>query len=526
MPSFRVCALAGCLVHTSAKFEDTSFTPPVTTGLSKQEIETLPGGSRANWLFRLHNKAYKATHPKTGWRGPVKTLPDGSFEQTFLSPPVPLKPGEISNEYQPVHWPEGHIAITGFTGDVVKLKPGASLEPGVWPDVEVSTRDESYYHHWTFNRWQMTERFWDKLANGMPFSEGDVAVGMRDAGENTGMQGPCMSGLLHFAFGGGNELRGAAPGIDYSYEMPAPYAMETDSDQMDHNGLVWLVNSHLIDVRNVTNFRGCTECVCEVTNAHHSIIAGPKYRGGLGCCHSTPVDGSTCPVSVSGEDAVMNQYFFKHTVRWEPWTSSHKHVEFVSLDVSDNGPSWGGFPVHEEFLLGHVKEKHETLHADPVSMASINSWHAGIAPPVHMCHVEYYVPECDVNDPSDNCVHVFHNSWNIPFSGEIVGSFSHFHAAAIDQSTYTKDGLVCTSPPVYDDQGGIAYIPRCLMNEVCEKAMCGTANAYSQPITLAKGDQIRVETRYQQDAQPHHGVMGYSVLMIHRTDYDNSDMVV
>ena len=37
------------------------------------------------------------------------------------------------------------------------------------------------------------------------------------------------------------------------------------------------------------------------------------------------------------------------------------------------------------------------------------------------------------------------------------------------------------------------------------------------PVALDRGDTIYVETKYAQDALPHYGVMGFSVLMIHRT---------
>jgi hypothetical protein len=340
MLSFKLSAVAGlCLIHDSAAKNKPAYTPPVTRGFSKIEAELMPGGATHDLFYVLRNSPYNATHPSSGWRGPIKTLPDGSFEQTFLSAPMVLKPGEISNDYRPVHWPEGHIAITGFTGDVVKLKPGANLEPGVWPEVETSTRDETYFHHWTFNHWQANKKMFDGLANGDPFDESDGSIAFKDAGQNTGMQGPCMSGLLHFRFGGGNELRGAAPNISYSYELPAPYAFESDSDLMDRDGLIWLVNSHLIDVRNVTDFRGCTECDCKVTGGHNK--AGPWYTGGLACCHSTPLDGSKCPVSTLDEDAIENTYFFKHTLHWNaaPWDpTTDKHVEAVTLDVSDNGP--------------------------------------------------------------------------------------------------------------------------------------------------------------------------------------------
>ena len=309
-----------------------------------------------------------------------------------------------------VHWPDGHIAVQAFTGDVVKLAPGATLTPGVFPKVVPATRDEVYYHHWTFNQWQVNASMFAQLAaeGGSPFDESDITIALRDAGQNTGMQGPCMGGLLHFRFGGGNELRGPAPGENYSYVMPSPYALESDAAEMGKDGLIWLVNSHLIDVRGVADFRGCTECQCNVTGGH--AHTGNDYIGGLGCCHSTPVDGAKCPVRAT-VPVEEQTYFFQHTIKYKDWdASTDKHVEVVTLDVSDNGPAWSGFPTAEQFVPGHYSEAHTALKADPMAVASLATKHSGVSPSERMCHVEYYVPPCD---PATNprCEHVFNNSW-------------------------------------------------------------------------------------------------------------------
>merc|ERR1719460_2429672 len=132
----------------------------------------------------------------------------------FLSAAMPLANGEISNGYQPIHWPEGHIAIQAVTGDLVKLAPGAEMTSGVYPTTLPVTREEAYFHHWTLNRWQVNKTRYDAMAHGEAFSETDLSIRNRDAGQNSGMNGPCMGGLLHFFFGGGNEIRGPAPGMN------------------------------------------------------------------------------------------------------------------------------------------------------------------------------------------------------------------------------------------------------------------------------------------------------------------------
>ena len=83
-------------------------------------------------------------------------------------------------------------------------------------------------------------------------------------------------------------------------------------------------------------------------------------------------------------------------------------------------------------------------------------------------------------------------------------------------TTGTKYGLACTTEPKLAPNGQISYIPHCAMNEKCEAKACGRL-----PRAIKKGDEIHVEMLYQQDDKPHFGVMGFSVLMIHRTDYVN-----
>ena len=137
----------------------------------------------------LHHDSFNATHTGRGWRGPVKDLGDGRKEQKFLSPPILLGSGEMIQTYAPLDWVDGHVMIQGFTADIVKPRAAdAPPEPAEYPDVVPSTRDESYVHHYTFNKWQLDKKKFEKMVaySGEDWSGTDVEVIFREAGTFAG----------------------------------------------------------------------------------------------------------------------------------------------------------------------------------------------------------------------------------------------------------------------------------------------------------------------------------------------------
>ena len=100
-------------------------------------------------------------------------------------------------------------------------------------------------------------------------------------------------------------------------------------------------------------------------------------------------------------------------------------------------------------------------------------------------------------------------------AGEIVGSFAHYHAGAINLTTSTDQGVVCTNQPVLDSQNRIVYIPHCELGnknrphaaaEEKEKEKNRCSKAFAKdckyrppaasgefPIKVAKGDKVHVE---------------------------------
>lgn len=466
-----------------------------------------PGGKIPDLVHELFERPFNSTHPGMGWRGPVRVRDDGMKEQTFLSGAITLGAGEITQKYMPINWPEGHIAVKGFTGDIVKLAPGAAMEPGAMLETEATTRDEVYLHHWLVDNWQVTEAMLDKLvkAGGEDFFALDAELLGLDAGMNRGAPGPCFE-ALHSFFVAGNERRGAPlSGEEYSFKIPEPYGLEADSAAMDRDGIIWVSNTHIIDLRNVTDIRGCTECVCSVTKPQH-LRLNPHYQGGLSCCHSTAADKSTCPVAAGAmvEPAVQT-YFFQYTVAWRDADEApFKPIEIMYLDTSDNGGHW----TDGVAMPGSTVEAHTAMKNDPVTMASLNGEHSGIYPSwLHMCRLEYYVPPCSTGG---DCVHTVHNSWVVPFPFEVVASYAHYHTAGLNLTTYTERDTICSNLPTYDQQGRLVDVSDCRVD--------GRQTAAAFPVRVDKGEQLMVAAAYLQDSQPHYGVMAYSVLFVHRLD--------
>jgi hypothetical protein len=510
---------------------------PESSFISKFTRQFFPGGPRA---ISAPKAGFNSTNNPYAFRGPIITHPDGLKEQTLMGPPLRLKGGEIVNNYMPLNWPEGKVHLKSYSGDIWKLAPGANISdigPDGFPNVTQASREEVYLHHWTLNKWQMGKEAYDAFCEqGRDFK--DVGA---DAGQTHGGNGPCGMILLHFLFGAGNEVRGPPPsGENATYSFPDPYGIESDADDMHENGILMLLNTHIIDIRGVDNVRGCTECDCKVTgitpHARDTGLPLYNYTGGLECCHSTVGEGAVCPST-----GTESQYYFvRYTITWrEPSDAVYSDAPFkplnaMILDQSDDGKQWYD-PVP---FPGTSKQEHLLLHDDPVSMASLTGLHsgmrnedghiagikidAGLFPKPHIkpridfdthgCHVEYYVPECK---KGDLCQHRFRNDWKIPYDMEIVALHSHVHNGAINMTTSViGGGDICIGHPVYKD------------GFLVETSKCVLGKNMPDPFQVKKGQHIKVETFYNQDDQPHYGVMGYSMIYSHRLDLKDPEKAI
>lgn len=446
---------------------------------------------------------------KVGTQSEITTLPNGWKEQTFLSLPMGLKPGEIKNDYMPIPWPTGHIAVKAFTADLVKDVNGAPPPPTpCCGGPTAATRNEAYLHHWTINKWQLPGFIFKSMVKngGIPFEEtGHLQDEMlvADAGMNTGANGPCPDGLLHTYFGVGNEVRGrpyANGGTELeAYEFPDPYAVVFDGDQMRKDGQFMILNNHIIDIRNVTDRRGCSECDCKVTG----VDKGSRYLGGLSCCHSTSADGGKCSVGAD-TDMTEQRYYIKYTLKWREFSSDVKPLEVMTLEMSDDNTQWSDIPA------GGFKESHEALKSDPALEKTIHDQHSGVNFMKNgSCHIEYFVPPCS---KGETCVHNVHNSWEMPFPVDVVFVRHHFHVGGLNQTLSTKNTTFCESLPKYGSEGFLNDISTCAVGK----------KGWESPVRVEQGDRLISRAMYQQDDRPHYGVMGFSVVYAHRLKWQTA----
>jgi hypothetical protein len=443
-----------------------------------------------------------------GTQSPVKILPDGTKEQTFISSPMTLAQGEIINKWIPIAWPKGHVAIKTFAADVMKANVDGSMPP-ITPCCDqgpnVASREEVFMHHWTIQKWQLPASAFEKLVEAcgrdydLEFSwKHAMQTLFADAGLNDGANGPCRQAELHLFFGIGNEVRGTPKVLNHSYEFPEPYGIEFDSDRMRKQGEFMLLNTHLIDLRNVTDVRRCAECDCEFLNVKPKQ---QEYKGGLGCCHSTHFDGGSCPVSESL--AQVNQtYHIRYTVTWRDFDSTIKPLEVITFDLTDNNTRWSDI----SWLPGGYSEEHAALHRDNLSMVTVNDGRSGEMPGGRACHVEYYVPACT---PTSRCIHTMHNSWSVPWPMDIVFVRSHFHAGGLNLTIRSDTADICTSLSTYED--------RFLIDVSGCKAGKDGQGGLPKPVHLKRDDRVYLEAVYKQDPKPHFGVMAMSFVYAHIT---------
>lgn len=437
----------------------------------------------------------------------VTTDETGVKEQTFISPPLPLRNGEVLNKWLPIDWPEGHIAVKAFTADVIKAGPNGEVPP---PEPccggpHEAGKKEAFLHHWTVNKWQLPGNLFENIvkSGGLEYELNWQKQGLIEAAAGAGLQaganGPCWDSNLHVFFGIGNEVRGSPPMANEirrdAYAFPDPYGVVFDSPEMRKNGQFMVLNTHVIDLRNVTNRRACTECDCE----HLGVTPkDPRTLGGLACCHSTHFDGGRCPLA-AGAESSNAKYYIRYTVKWRDFdAASTKPLEVITLDSTDNNTKWGDLP----FLPGGFQENHTALKADPVSMATVMDARSGDFNGHRACHVEYFVPACATPGP---CIHRMHNSWELPYPVEIVFIRSHFHTGAINMTTSTSQSDICTGNGIYDDDGYLVDIPTCTFGDTAMPAL----------VRVERGQRLFVEVAYKQDELPRYGVMAMSFIFAH-----------
>lgn len=104
----------------------------------------------------------------------------------------------------------------------------------------------------------------------------------------------------------------------------------------------------------------------------------------------------------------------------------------------------------------------------------------------------------------------------MPYDGEIIANYAHYHSAGLGMASAFGDTSVCQNKPTYSKwRGGeqLTGISECRVGLPDKKN-----GKVFQPVSFKKGDRYDVGMIYQQDSKPHYGVMGFSVLFVHRAN--------
>ncbi|KAI4297304.1 hypothetical protein L6164_037198 [Bauhinia variegata] len=237
----------------------------------------------------------------------------------FYSPKVELSPGISSNKfYYDVKFPEGHVALKSFNGEVVD-EEGNSV-----PLYEV------YLHHWLVARYH-------KPINST--STEDIVL-VKNAGV-------CQGNTLPQYFGIGSETRKTATYI------PDPFGVEIGNPVEIPPGYEekWMINLHAIDTRGVEDRWGwgCTECRCNLYNV------------------TTNVDGQPLPPSYKGDSNYV--VFINVTVLGILVLSGIILLPVLPVAITDNvvnskkTVSKGTFNELDHLSMGNIKEKNPRLWA-------------------------------------------------------------------------------------------------------------------------------------------------------------------
>jgi len=226
--------------------------------------------------------------------------------KTFLSPPISLRPGSVSNKvYYDISFPRGHLALKSFNAEVVD-------EHGVPIPLH-----ETYLHHWVAGPYFKAKDAAAAAAQNLP----DFIL-IRNSGV-------CKTTLGQY-YGLGSETRHTATWV------PDPYGIEVGNPEAPPEGYEekWLFNIHAIDTRGVTDKLGCTECRCDLYNVtidEDGQRISKDYTGGAGCCY----DETRCKVKEGFDNGAARNVFLRYKVMWLDWSGAVLPVKIYIFDASD-----------------------------------------------------------------------------------------------------------------------------------------------------------------------------------------------
>lgn len=188
--------------------------------------------------------------------------PNSVKKESFRSPPMRFRPGDVKNKFFHVQGPKGHVGKRDFFAEIVD-------ENGVSVPLH-----EVYLHHWIMmelalpkkkkSAAEMTATVKEIMTKARNYHADDVVAPshhhhhhlgrrqhLRYATDDKGEDFIALN-----VFGVGAETRGTLT------RYPAPFAMEVGAPSAIPEGYerAWFLNVHGIDTRGAVNRMGCTEC--------------------------------------------------------------------------------------------------------------------------------------------------------------------------------------------------------------------------------------------------------------------------
>lgn len=231
------------------------------------------------------------------WKQPQENIK----EAVYLSPKFDLgNGGAIHKFFYGIDFPKGHVSVRSFSGELVD-EYGNSVP-----------LYETYLHHFLLYRYYQREG-----ATG----DKDVVLARNS--------GPCPGDLFAEYLGFGSEARSTQS------EIPGPFGIESGNPEKVPEGYkeIWVLNTHVIDMRGVEDLQGCTECRCNLYNVTVDKFGRPlrpDYVGGFLCCY----DNTECKVK-EGIPKVRKTFYMRYKVKWVDWDDLQIPLTIYVLDVTD-----------------------------------------------------------------------------------------------------------------------------------------------------------------------------------------------
>jgi hypothetical protein len=236
--------------------------------------------------------------------------------QTFLSPGITIRPGDVNNKYYPVSSPPGSFATVDFNAELV------------YEDGTPVPLTDVYLHHWIM--FEITVPEGERALAGH-----EVHEVMAGHGAHAYLHG--SGGLLREqrmiqqAWAKGGETR------HLNSTIPAPYGMASGGEGLKTQ---WVLNVHGIDTRGAKDRMGCTECRCDLFTGGNRTDVPDDYLGGLYCCP----DESRCALrdDVNRDDITLERtVHLKYTWTYIALDSCVIPLKSQGLDVTATTTSNG-----------------------------------------------------------------------------------------------------------------------------------------------------------------------------------------